>query len=305
MKIVAHISDPHFGSHLPEVEARLLDELNGVTAAPPTLVAISGDLTQRARRAQFRAARRFLDRLTVPYLVVPGNHDVPLYDVFRRFLEPLGRYHRFITDEMTPVYQDDEIIVCGMNTSHGHTIKDGKVRPEQLASVCEQFALHPRRWKLLLAHHPFVLPGGVPERYRCDGALAALPELEAVRVDLILTGHLHVSYSHPADAAGFRHPDHAVLGVNAGTCMSDRHRGEPNSYNRLEIDGDFITIVHRQWNGELFVDGPEKAYRHGRGAERLIKVAEVTPPAVQSTTHAGRTGPAPPRGRAGPPRSTR
>ena len=74
-----------------------------------------------------------------------------------------------------------------------------------------------------------------------------------------------------------------MLGVNAGTCCSDRHRGEPNGYNRLEIDGDMITIVNRQWNGTVFVDGPEKAYRHGRGAERLIKVAEVTAPAVPLT----------------------
>lgn len=286
MKTIAHISDPHFGRDIPEVAAGLLAELNGVTAPAPTLVAISGDLTQRARRAQYREARAFLDRLTVPHLVVPGNHDIPLYDIFHRFLDPLSRYQEFISTDLTPVYEDDEIIVCGINTAHGHTIKDGKVRPEQLAFVCEQFALHPKRWKILVAHHPFVLPAGVAESYRCDGALEALPKLEAVRVDMILTGHLHVSYAHAADVAGYRHEDHSLLGVNAGTCVSDRHRGEPNSYNRLSIEGDLITIVNRQWNGTQFVDGPEKAYRHGRGKERLIKVAETITPTVLSTTPA-------------------
>lgn len=281
MKVIAHVSDPHFGRDLPEVAHGLLAELNG--DLKPTLVAISGDLTQRARRAQFKAARAFLDKLTSPYLVVPGNHDVPLYDVFHRFLDPLGRYRRYINAITTPVYSDDEIVVCGMNTAHSATIKDGKVRAEELAFVTEQFALHPQRWKILVAHHPFVIPNQIDNRYLVDGAAEAIAKLEEVSVDLILTGHLHVSYARGADAAGFRNKDHSVLGVNAGTCISSRHRGEPNSYNRLEIVGDAITIVNRVWNGTQFVDGPEKAYRHGRGSERLIKVAETATPAPSTT----------------------
>jgi len=281
MKVIAHLSDPHFGRDLPDVTAGLLAELNDT--AKPTLVAISGDLTQRARRAQFREARDFLDKLVPPYLVVPGNHDIPLYDVFHRFLDPLGRYKRYITPDTTPFYEDDEMVVCGINTAHGHTIKDGRVRADELASVCAQFALHPKRWKVLVAHHPFVIPKQVDDSYLVDGAAAAIVKLEEVSVDLILTGHLHVSYARGADAAGFRNQDHSILGVNAGTCISNRHRGEPNSYNRLEVVGDSITIINRVWNGTRFVDGPEKAYRHGRGAERLVKVSETTTPALSTT----------------------
>ena len=284
MKIIAHISDPHFGRDIPEVAQGLLDELNGLTAPKPSLIAISGDLTQRARRSQFREARAWLDRLTAPYLVVPGNHDIPLYDVFHRFLAPMRRYRKYISRDLTPFYEDDEMVVCGLTTAHGFTIKDGIIPPDQLATVCARFALHPKRWKLLVAHHPFVIPRQVPEDFLVDGASAAIPRLVDVRVDLILTGHLHVSYSHAPDAAGYRNEDHSVLGVNAGTCVSSRHRGEPNSYNRLEINGDTISIVNRQWNGTQFVDGPEKAYRHGRGADRLVKVAETAPPPLTSTT---------------------
>jgi 3',5'-cyclic AMP phosphodiesterase CpdA len=280
VKIIAHISDPHFGRDIPEVAAGLLAELNGLTAPRPSLIAISGDLTQRARRSQFREARAFLDQLIAPYLVVPGNHDIPMYDVVHRFLSPMSRYERFISKDMTPFYEDDEMVVCGMNTAHGHTIKDGIVRADQLATVCKRFALHPKRWKLLVAHHPFVVPRQIAHEFLVDGADEAVPKLVAVKVDIILTGHLHVSYAHAPDAAGYRSEDHSILGVNAGTCVSNRHRGEPNSYNRLEINGDMITIVNRQWNGTQFVDGPEKAYRHGRGAERLIKVAETEPPAM-------------------------
>ena len=286
MKIIAHISDPHFGRELPEVAKGLLDELNGGTATKPSLVAISGDLTQRARPEQFRDARAFLDALTAPYLVVPGNHDIPMYDVFRRFLSPLSRFEKYISKDMTPFYEDDEMVVCGMNTAHSLTVKDGIVRGDQLATVCERFAQHPKAWKLLVAHHPFVVPNQIPESYLVAGAPEALPKLEAVRVDMILTGHLHVSYARSADAAGYRNEEHSLLGVNAGTCISNRHRGEPNSYNRLEINGDTVTITNRQWNGTQFVDGPEKAYRHGRGADRLVKVAEVTAPAFPPTTPA-------------------
>lgn len=276
MKIIAHISDPHFGRHLPDVEEGLLAELNGRGGVTPTLVAISGDLTQRARHSQFKLARAFLDKLTVPYIVVPGNHDVPLYDVFHRFFDPLGRYKRYITDDMTPSYEDDELMVAGINTAHSFTIKDGIVRQRELDDVCAQFERHPRRWKILIAHHPFVVPAQVDDSHRVDGATAAMKRLEAANVDLVLTGHLHVSYARSADAAGYRNEARTLLGVNAGTCISDRHRGEPNSYNKLEVDGDHITIVNRQWNGTQFIDGPEKAYRHGRGADRLVKVAEIS-----------------------------
>ncbi len=281
MKTIAHISDPHFGRDLPDVGAGLLAELNGPDR--PTLIAISGDLTQRARSSQFQEARAFLDQLTAPYLVVPGNHDIPIYDVFRRFLDPLGRYKHHVSSNTTPFYEDDEMVVCGMNTAHGHTFKDGRVRPDELAVVCAQFALHPKRWKVLVAHHPFVIPNQVADRHLVDGAAEAIERLEEVSVDLILTGHLHVSYARDADAAGFRNKDHSILGVNAGTCISSRHRGEPNSYNRLAISGDVITIVNRIWDGTQFVDGPEKAYRHGRGSERLIKIAETATPAPSTT----------------------
>jgi 3',5'-cyclic AMP phosphodiesterase CpdA len=275
VKIIAHISDLHFGRHIPEVEAGLLDDLNGRTAEKPTLVAISGDLTQRARRDQFKCARAFLDELTVPYVVVPGNHDIPLYDVFHRFFDPIGRYKRYITDDLTPLWADDDLMVAGIDTAHSFTIKDGIVRQRQLEAVCEQFERYPKRWKIVVAHHPFVVPAQVADRYKVDGADEAMRRLEAACVDLVLTGHLHVSYARSVDAAGYRNEARTVLGVNAGTCISNRHRGEPNSYNKLEVEGDVISIVNRQWNGTQFVDGPEKAYRHGRGAERLVKVAEI------------------------------
>src|SRR2546421_621876 len=118
MRILAHISDLHFGTESsPVVEGLLADLL----AARPHLLVVSGDLTQRARTDQFAAARAFLDRVPFPQLIVPGNHDIPLYDVGRRFLRPLHRYRRLITPELSPTFYDDELAVLGVNTARSAT----------------------------------------------------------------------------------------------------------------------------------------------------------------------------------------
>ena len=156
MKLVAHLSDPHFGSESPAVTAALLEDLSGGAAPTPAVVLVSGDLTQRAREHQFRAARAFLDLLPAPYVVVPGNHDVPLYDVWSRLLHPLARYRRIISDELTPTYVDDELAVVGLDTAHGFTFKGGRVTVEQARAAAARFAEHPGRLEILVVHHPFV-----------------------------------------------------------------------------------------------------------------------------------------------------
>ena len=111
MRTIAHLSDLHFGREDPravDALARDLDEL------APSLVAVSGDLTQRARAREFEKARDFLTGLAGPVLVVPGNHDVPLFDVVRRFVSPLGRYRAFVAEDLEPVHEDEELVVVGI-----------------------------------------------------------------------------------------------------------------------------------------------------------------------------------------------
>ena len=114
MRTVIHLSDLHFGRIDDAILAPLIEQIN---AATPDLVVVSGDLTQRARSAQFIAARQFLDALPHPKIIVPGNHDVPLHNVFDRFVRPLEKFRRYVCDDLTPVYIDDEIAVVGMNTN--------------------------------------------------------------------------------------------------------------------------------------------------------------------------------------------
>lgn len=266
MTLIAHVSDPHFGTEHPAVAAALLAELRGETADRPGLVLVSGDLTQRAKDEQFAAARAFLDAMAAPYLVVPGNHDIPLYDLWSRLHHPLRRYRAHITDELMPLHADDDVAAVGLCTAHGLTIKDGKVTVAQALAAAELLAAHPARFKIVVAHHPFVVPAARPASERVDGADAATPILRDAGVDVICSGHLHLAYS--SDAAGFRDETRAIVAVHAGTCMSSRTRGEPNGYNRLLVDGDTLTIHQRTWAGDRFVPGPHKTYRKVDGRWR-------------------------------------
>ncbi|HUQ03276.1 MAG TPA: metallophosphoesterase [Kofleriaceae bacterium] len=269
MKLVAHISDPHFGSERPAIAAALLADLNGHTAPLPSLVVVSGDLTQRAKEQQFHAARAFLDALTPPYVVVPGNHDIPLFDVWNRFLHPLDRYRTIVTDDFMPYHVDDELVAVGLNTAHSFTLKDGRITTEQARAAAAVFAAHPDRFKILVCHHPFIVPASRPARERVDGADDALPILHDAGVEVFCTGHLHTAFA--SDTGGFRDDTREILAVHAGTCISSRTRGEPNGYNHLRLDGDELTIIHRLWNGVVFVDGSHKTYRRDRG--RWLHVA--------------------------------
>ena len=264
MKVVAHISDAHFGTEDPEVAAALADELAGRGDGPtPSLVVVSGDLTQRAKEEQFRAARTFLDALPGPYLVVPGNHDMPLYDLWSRLHHPLRRYKELITDELMPLHVDDELAVVGLDTTHSRAVKDGKVTAAQARAAAALLAAQGDRFRMVVAHHPFVLPRGVPATQRIDGADEATPILRDAGVAVICTGHLHVAYA--SDTAGFRDETREMIAVHAGTCISTRRRGESNGYNRLVLDGDVLTIHHRVWADHRFTEGAHKVYRRQDG----------------------------------------
>ena len=214
MRTLAHLSDLHFG----RVDPAALEPLRRCLATlAPDLVVVSGDLTQRARARQFRAARAYLDTLPKPQFVVPGNHDVPLYNVFARFLRPLAGYRRNISEDPEPSFVDDEIAVLGINTARSFVFKGGRVSDAQLERVEQALCrLDGAVMKILVTHHPFM----------------ALERLARCGVDVFVAGHLHT--------AGIGDAAHRVAGmsallVQAGTATSSRTREEPNSFNVLRI----------------------------------------------------------------------
>ena len=132
MRPLVHLSDLHFG----RVDSAIVQPLiDFIRASKPDLVAVSGDLTQRARTTQFLEARKFLDAIPFPKIVVPGNHDVPLRNIFARLFRMLDRFRRCISDDVEPFYADDEIAVAGLNTARALTGKNGRINRQQLEKL--------------------------------------------------------------------------------------------------------------------------------------------------------------------------
>lgn len=240
MRQIVHISDIHFGMANNAVVGSLIEKINEIS---PDLVVLSGDLTQRARKTEFAQARRFLDQLPMPQIVVPGNHDVPLYNIFRRFASPLASYKKFITHDLYPFYGDGEIAVLGINTARSLTIKSGRIAQEQVdvirGTLCD---LDEKLAKILVTHHPFDLPGGFDEDDIVGRAGAFMPQIAECGADIFLSGHLHVS-SITNSAHRYRlESGRAALIIQAGTAASTRERGEANSFNLVEIERPFLTV---------------------------------------------------------------
>ncbi|MGD9589965.1 MAG: metallophosphoesterase [Pyrinomonadaceae bacterium] len=238
MRRIVHISDLHFGREDPAAVEGLVKK---ICELRPHLVVVSGDLTQRARSGQFRQARDFLDRLPVPQLVVPGNHDVPLYNVLDRFAQPLENFKRFISDDLSPIFADDEIAVAGVNTTRSLTIKGGRITRAGAAELRRKLdGIVGPQLKIVVTHHPFDTEEGLG---RAPEAMAVFADCGA---DLFLSGHLHVSgvtsSTHQLELEAGR----SVLLVAAGTAVSVRERGEANSFNVLDFDPPFLKIeTHR------------------------------------------------------------
>jgi 3',5'-cyclic AMP phosphodiesterase CpdA len=266
MRTVVHVSDLHFG----RVDPALLEPLGeAVHGLQPDLLVVSGDLTQRARRAQFAQAAAFLDTLPRPRLVVPGNHDVPLYDVARRFLAPLARFRRSIEAEEFPYYEDAEIAAIGVNTARSLTFKGGRINHEQVAEVERRFRGLPEPvTRIVVSHHPFDLPEGGDESDLVGRADMAMQAFAGCGVDVFLSGHLHATHAG-STARRYRIDGYAALVVQAGTATSTRERGEANAFNVLRIGARSLGLETWSWRapeGRFRPSAPHRfAWIEGRG----------------------------------------
>jgi 3',5'-cyclic AMP phosphodiesterase CpdA len=242
MTRIVHLSDLHFGAVARKTVQPLLRVISDLE---PGVIVISGDLTQRARKRQFELARDFVAELpeTTPVIAVPGNHDVPLWDILRRMVAPLRRFDRYVTSDPFPTYVDDEVAVVGVNTARSLTIKNGRINREQLARI-EQVLERVRSdaLRIVVAHHPFVLPEDEPLTDRVGRTELALPVFLRVGVDLLLTGHRHHTWTSA--------PHPGLLAVHAGTATSRRVRREDNAFNLIEVRRESISIHRFLWRPE-------------------------------------------------------
>ncbi|MES2283962.1 MAG: metallophosphoesterase [Pseudomonadota bacterium] len=278
MRTIAHLSDLHFG----RVDAALLDPLKEfLQAAKPDVLVVSGDLTQRAKSKEFIAAKAFLDTFTMPKIIVPGNHDVPLYNVFRRFFNPLKRYHQHITTDMEPFFVDDEIAVLGINTARSLVFKGGRVNEEQLEKVRARLdPLSDKLVKVLVTHHPFDLPAHMDKDDLVGRARKAMKEFANCGVDVLLGGHMHTSEAVTTDAR-YQHGAYSALSIQAGTATSTRHRGENNSFNVLRVECDRVEVDEIGWVAEegIFKKTGTQAFKGTSDGWLLTSDPIVPPPA--------------------------
>lgn len=261
MRTLVHLSDLHFG----RVDARIVAPLvESIRTIGPDLVAVSGDLTQRARAREFVEASAFLSQLPFRQLVVPGNHDVPLYNMASRFLAPLGGYRRHITRDLEPVVIDDEVIVVGLNSARALPFAGGgRLNVHQVrraATRLKDASQHLMR--IVVTHHPFDLPDAHGDSGLIGRSRMAMAQLAAVGADLFLAGHLHVSHVGRT-AERYKIAGHAALVVQAGT-MSTRGRGELNSFNVVRLARPHIVVERHTWDEarQAFAPAWSGTFRH-------------------------------------------
>ena len=254
MRDILHISDVHFG---PPHRAALSESvLRMVAERRPSLVVVSGDLTQRAKPEQFRAARAFVDRILelAPALVVPGNHDVPMYRVWERAFSPFAAYRAHFATELEPIFRDPEMLVVGINTAFNWTIKDGRITLRRLGEVARLFDDTPESlYKIVVAHHHLIPPPNFGTQRVLANAYEAIDLFSSAGVDLVLSGHLHQSYIGNSEEFYPKGRPPVVI-LHSGTTTSSRGRGyerDKNTCNWIRLDADSISVSHLRWDGEL------------------------------------------------------
>lgn len=249
MTVLLHLSDIHFGpAYQPAVGEAVLAFAERLQ---PDAVVVSGDFTQRARPEQFRDARAFLDRLPpVPRVVVPGNHDVPLYRLYERLTSPYALYREYISPELDTVTEIPGAVIVGLNsTAPLHATVNGRVHRWQLDFARGAFeGVPPETQRVLVAHHHFAPPPDFEGGDVMPKAKRALDAFTEMKVDVILGGHLHRAYvGNSLDVYAGEDREHGIAVVQSGTSTSRRGRArerEKNSFNVLKLDSNYIRVTH-------------------------------------------------------------
>jgi len=259
---IGHISDLHFGRIADPgiVEALHLD----LHRSNMDLIIVSGDLTQRAFPWQYRDAAAFLKKMEIPWLVVPGNHDVyPWWRPFLRLQDPLRRYKKWISEELNPRVQWSDLAVLGINSAFGMTVQGGRIDSEDREQMRLFFSsVDDRSFRILVVHHHLTQLDAIFDHDIAKGAEETLHCAADQRVGMILCGHLHISHvTHLENIS----PGHSIIICTAGTSTSDRGRGKDpasNFYNQITVDREHIDIEERKFDyaQSAFVEASNSRY---------------------------------------------
>ncbi len=254
MTTFVHISDLHFGRTHPQLIDGLRQSLADIQ---PDLVIISGDLTQRARSREFLEAGAFLDSLLWPCLVIPGNHDIPAYNLTERIISPWRKWHRYLRYPLEPILDNVSYIALGINSTRRFSSfidwSRGKISEAQSNAAAKIFAKQPAdKLRVLVIHHPFSLPRRYLHRHIIGGQDEALSVMKKAGVDIIMSGHVHFAYTHILEGLIISH---------SGTTFSDRlMKDSPNSFNIVRGNRRRLTIETREWNTTAFAPAGHRLF---------------------------------------------
>ncbi|WP_411820870.1 metallophosphoesterase [Hyphococcus formosus] len=256
-KHIAHISDLHFGAASDYAVNALIDDLE---TSKPDIVVITGDLTQAGRRKEFEAAREFLGALSAKKLIVPGNHDLPVINLWSRFITPYNRFERFLSGMINPVYTDEMLTIAGLNTARRAALdvnwSYGRISRTQIINAADYLDRAPsQNIKVIAAHHPFTKgPGRAGSRIVGRGR-EAMTAFADKGLDIALTGHVHHS-----SAKLYEIENRKLVMIQAGTATSVRTRQEPPAYNDIFASASGLTVQTRFLQGNKFTGGAENRF---------------------------------------------
>lgn len=247
MSLVLQISDTHFGTE----QAPVLSALRQLVATqPPDLLVLSGDITQRARRVQFAAARAFIDSLArAPLIALPGNHDIPLFNVAARAFAPYAGYRAAFGEDLEPEFESAELLALAVNTTRPYRHADGEVSARQIERIAQRLrGAREGQLRLVITHQPICVIKPEDRKNLLHGHLAAMRRWAEAGADLVLGGHIHLPYVCALHEAGHGLA-RRLWAVQAGTALSSRVRhGAPNSVNLIRHDAQAQSCTVERWD---------------------------------------------------------
>jgi 3',5'-cyclic AMP phosphodiesterase CpdA len=267
MSLLLHISDPHFGTERPQVVEALL---RLVQAQPPTLVVLSGDITQRATRAQFAAAGQFVAQLgRVPVITIPGNHDIPLLNPLARLCWPYANHCRVFGPELEPSYVSDDWLVLCLNTTRNYRHQNGEVSGAQIERVARQLAqATPRQLRVVVTHQPVAVTQDSDRHDLLRGHREAIMRWSETGADIVLGGHIHLPFVQPLHT---QQPlPRPMWAVQAGTAVSARVRREA---------GNSVNLIYRSGNASREARVERWDYAEARHNFECVTATTIEPDA--------------------------
>ena len=242
MRII-QISDLHFGMHN---EALINPFFLDLAQLKPDLIMISGDLTQRATTEQYHLLRHFLNTLPAPYLTVPGNHDIPLYNVYNRLSQPFAKYQKYVSPSLEAHFINNEVKILGVNSATPYKIKDGKLSKKTIKQIRDSFAQDNGLINILFFHHNLNYFSGM--HHPLNNAEEFIHYLQDSSIHLVCTGHLHYANLKLIPKNSQNHC--AIL--HAGSLLCERNKDDKNSFYVIDVNKMRCTIDWRVFNGETF-----------------------------------------------------